>query len=919
MNLQLKKNYIYLFFLFFIQKNFPLIPIKGNISSGFSFNLFPKICIDNINKNIYVASNENLNNIGMWSISVFDKSRNRFSPIISNKARINGTKTDNPLYGNRIQGIELITFLFNNDIKLMPATFINNSNSINIISDYSFYFNNLMNISQTPSLSGFTNNPGQVINFKGAMNGFCAAVCDAGFNFTASGSNGNLYGFALSSKPIFRDGKTDFDIILTQKFKVQYDDTITALNIAGGSITLNPNHFCMYGDPTVNSVFIGVSGMGTTGIRAVTVENQELAPESTCGTDSIFATTTAGQNVFINNLSVSSISTGLSYLIINGGVGSNDDVKCKVYALPLTNITNNIRLANINQYPINVFNSIYPNRYAGSLFIQEATVPTDIYTGSDVNAQVGRGPLSVNIVNKFDINQIESFRDCIFALADYNGPEENVLGGLFYSQAILDSYGRIASWTPWQRKELIGENFLTQSFYADQGLNYTIINNSNGSSVLRTDWNTFGLWNESGTNYKKLPLNSTGIQGIIDIPIFHPAFNASIGTRPSFSIYVGYNTIIINQTSMNDILNPIKSDNVNIFSNGTANGFDTTNNYTSLAFYGGELSKAGALITAALAYTDTDSWLVAAGTGGVFILCNPDGSGFGVNSIGNYFANLNSNMYWIKLGNFKNVKKLVSNNNVLYIVSNENVNKIDLSSSNIKKSNFCKVNLLFDASVFNVQDNFSFSDGAFSSNIGIVATNIGLFRNSNNTSVNLNDLTNGLSWERIILPEGDIPPIQFFTISTSGYSDDWGVGTENTISGNIYLLGTSIGYHQSKIYRFAVSGSDNKVTNNTILPINNFFIKDVPSYYFNPEFESLSIIGDGASWYTHVICSLGLIYKSFIATFDPFIKSGYISDRAKINLVFTPNSMSTFIGPVRYISGLGIWAAGASSGMYGLW
>jgi hypothetical protein len=928
-----EKVYKYILFLilntiFFNFKNIKsIIPINGDLYQSFSFPILSSLLVDSLNKKIYIAASDTPPNEKSYpfGISVCNESSNNFKPILTKKAYYRDSLDENPLYGTGFNFIGQMNIINTFNARKAPIVVSKkNPDTLFLLNSLSPYLNEPIGLVSTDSLTDTLNNPGKILNFGPMLNAVSIMVCEESKNFNDINSNSVLYGYKISETARQNAGGIKINTKLEQSFKIPYDQNLDALKINNSNVSILSSNFSMLGDTLLNTTYIGITGTGLNGIRALTNLTQEIVTENACIGDKIIATNTPGQQVTINNLAKQQTSTDLTYLIIHGGNGNEEETKNTVYAIPLVNDNLSIsyqKLANINEKPNMRFSNKYPYIYIGNYFSEEALLPIDLYDGTNINAKVGRGPLQSDATHKFKINSIESYSDCIFVNAEYDELTNDGIGGLFYSQALFDEYGRIATWTPWQRKNLVG-NYSDISYVPYSASNVFIFKNFK-NTVFKNEWTSNGSWNLAINNiYESLPISKNGIQGIIDIPIFHPGLNPNIATKPSYIMYLGYNTVIIQQTSKNNNLIPINNIDKELSKNGSLSSIDLSKtNLGNIIFTGGELNNAGALITGALGFKNDDCWFFAGGSNGLFVLCKDDGSGCGAALLGDNFSGLTNDMSWKKICDFSNIIKIISNDGFLYVISKNNVSRLELNKENIlmnKSFPYTEIATLKDIPNPNNANYISFSDGIISSNMGILATSNGLLVTGKNGSVLNAKNSKNCNWELFKLPECDIPPMKLFAISKSGFNDDWSNGNYDEITGNIYLLCNNVALRQSKIYRFSSYGSNNGVTENSLNLLKNYFIKDVESYYFNPEFEILSIIGDGASWYTHTMTSLGLFFKGFISILNPFLKSGQVNQKDKLIMIYSPTPLSMYIGPVSYNSGTGLWLSCSQNGVYGL-
>ena len=146
--------------------------------------------------------------------------------------------------------------------------------------------------------------------------------------------------------------------------------------------------------------------------------------------------------VGVNHLRVMHTSTGKSYLIVNGGIRENPVHATapgnKVFALPLVDVNNPTdptqgKLADINN----------------PTFTTPAINPGDLLTDSDLDSQVGAGPLP--ILPDDTITDMVVVGDAVFISTNTT---QGIIAdpGIFYSQAQFDEAGTIYRWSPWSKR-----------------------------------------------------------------------------------------------------------------------------------------------------------------------------------------------------------------------------------------------------------------------------------------------------------------------------------------------------------------------------------------------------------------------------------------------------------------------------------
>ena len=249
----------------------------------------------------------------------------------------------------------------------------------------------------------------------------------------------------------------------------------------GSDIASIENSIVLHWDKRINRLFIGIRAVGgagaTDGVRGVVVarviygtgdeagvvsgiEFAGIAPNNIFSDQNkIVGGTGAGTMVSMYHLSTlytsntqSNISQlGLSYLIVNGDVGSSAQVKQRmVYALPLVCSGQEEVIGTIAKKNSSIVNRAstgdYPVRYS-HCFDEPAIVPEDLYRSDQSEDQniisVGNGP-AVGIVQDMHV-----VGDAVF-ISVAESLESGQAPGIFCSRAILDSSNAVIGWTNWR-------------------------------------------------------------------------------------------------------------------------------------------------------------------------------------------------------------------------------------------------------------------------------------------------------------------------------------------------------------------------------------------------------------------------------------------------------------------------------------
>ena len=176
------------------------------------------------------------------------------------------------------------------------------------------------------------------------------------------------------------------------------------------------------------------------------IEFKDIAPDSSFAlenTDSMVGVYSAIQrSLTIHKVRVLHASTGPSYLIINGGNGTLDEIAPHIYALPLVDLQDP---ADPDQGTLAAKNSPLTD----FRFTVPATTQAELPQDTEPAVQVGGGPLALSIGSQ--ISDIDVVGDTVY-VSIAASPSALSEGGILYSQALFDQDGKILRWTPWTQK-----------------------------------------------------------------------------------------------------------------------------------------------------------------------------------------------------------------------------------------------------------------------------------------------------------------------------------------------------------------------------------------------------------------------------------------------------------------------------------
>lgn len=928
-----------LLFIFLLTEARGVISFIGDKNPGFSFQLLPQLAIDPLGQKLYVASQEETSEkVARYSLSVFDIGHNQesstkvFLPLLTKNALVNNVLEANPLFGSGFSHLSLLmgTTL---EPKYYPVIVIKNNPQIFVLNKLNIFDGEKNRIIATDFLTDEIGNDGNIDSLATIANEILATVIQPGKTILDLDNHCLFYNFKLEERVIPLPQTRDYITMLSFKSPkiISLTNCLPCFQLFNENNTLSflSQKAITYGNKDINKFYLGCSAQGTDGVSAVSLIDQPILEDfSIISGNQIVATDQKNTPLFINNLSSLMTSTNLSYLLVHGGKNTFSDSVNSVFALPIINdpLYAVGTLANINQKPTLIFSEKPPYLYVTTVLREYPVTSNDLYSLDNPlrieEASVGQGKLEYNdgaTVFKLQITDLEGYRDSVFASAVYLNNDQQGIGGIFYSQALLDETGMIKNWTPWQRKDIVG-NLLTSRHIPTLGSSAGILFGLSSTPVLATLSSAGPFLNIGNPLWTDLPLNKTGIEQSIDISWQNPAigFNTSAPfLKPSYMIHVGWNTIILQQTARNNSLLPLYGNKLLICTNGNTENIEKkTSNTALVAFTGGTLNSAGSLVTATIGYNSIlkDSWLIAGGNSGLFILKNKEGKGFGEKLLQDNFSGINTALSWEKIGTYKNIKKVISLDQYLFILTKENLFRLTLDYQNIadqKPVTLATIFFLPGATNYS-----SFSDVLVSENACLLASSIGLFKNSTTSPIQSSQLIN---WSKIELPESnEAAPISFSVATKNGFAEGWAVGSANILTSNIFVTVSSLKKHYTKIYRLSCYGMSDEYNADNIFLLPNFFLKNIPTYFYNPGLELLTFLSDGATHLGHGVVGSTNLFRSFVGLFSPLLKQGPMNLKNEFNFFEFSSKINEFTGAPTFCSGNGFWMILTEDGVEGL-
>lgn len=639
------------------------------------------------------------------------------------------------------------------------------------------------------------------------------------------------------------------NLILEQKMTKGLNTTSPEVKISGGSNLVSLSAPILVADPAHDNVYIGLQGVGgaavTDGLQALvglkvskTYVGQkmtmsfslfDLIPQAALNVagDYIIAAVGASKQVSIFNQAVMQTTTHLPYLVVVGGAGDPANTQTTVYALPLVSQTG--RLASKTAVPVQQFSNTYPFVLKSRAFTTPVTTNADLYLQNDIRVQVGFGGAPGRITD-----MVVSGDAVFISVAETTGGLTQP--GIFYSQALFDSFGRIKHWTQWQRCSGLAEpvwglalDEYFGNFWAFTGQTADTIN-----TVKRTKWGqqTAGL----GALYNQFfPTDKGGAQGLLDFSETTPGFSTNAATRLAVTILTGYQQVLLAQTGISTLVGADNLFGPNralgqafVGADGTLRGFAPGT--FALACSGGALASLGAITAAAIVTDGTYGWFVVGGSGGIAVLANEDGTGFdAVAGLRSGFLGLAPTMRWIKLGTTTQVRKLMVGNGLLFALTNTTLERFALNPATVQIGSSARSTLLAQAGVLAGIQSSYFSDALISAPFGLLATSGGLVRVGNGADIATAADQVSVGWTVVPFNESVGPVSRLYGISRTGRDEN----LFDFYAGNVYFLNAFVGYHQTRLYRFTLDYGLGQVTNTTLQTLPDYFVKNTPTFYLN--------------------------------------------------------------------------------------
>ncbi len=880
-------KYIKRFFLLTISFGLEArIVIKGDSEAAqgksFSFNVLSSA---NAGSSFYVAQSSatdttSADSVRQYSISGYGTGNSFFLPLAPSKVTYNGVAdSDNPLIGQKI--LNLSTF------KSTPLVVCNDSPSdlYWISSPLASSTIQLSSIQGVKDAQGLTTSG--ILKTVGSKEVIFAGVKKSGGVFGEVGSGiALLYGGGISQiiqapavpnsstiKAVPLDGTQNFLVIGATPtlsgtvLDMCWDDALYRLYVVfqatGGAGVSDGAIGIAMGYP-LQSVIVDENGTKSNTIKLVL--QQWISKDFISSKQNIIGGLGSNTVASLSKVRVLHTTTGPSYLIVVGNSSSQNNTRT-VFSLPLvdrklsygrstawvTDFSHGALASKIINPGANLItfynNAFNPAFVTGRSFQLSPSRSTDLLVESDPEAKVGCGPTIGAI------QDIATYKDAVFVSTV---SDNNEVAGVFYSQALFDVYGAIKGWTPWKRVISALDNS-TQIFGIFFDSSQGRLSALQGSSSTQVDTVISSTWSNGyadgvlggtesngavGFNYllQDAFQLSGGILGLFDFPKNTLGFTTTLGQRTSLMIATGLKKIVLIETGQDNNLNCfiprtgnfLGTDN-KIFTNGSITSAPTSNTYL-ITMSGGAIDDIASITSAVICKETVNgygTYIVAGGTGGLAVL--RAGNGDGSADLQKSFNGLNG-FSWVRLGSYKNIRKLWVDGQNLYVLTMTTLDRIELSQ--LHENEITSYTIAEAQSLLGGKFP-SFSDLVISGDFGLIATSNGLYTTGIGGIISTATTKDQPLWRYYQLSEGPIAATRLSPFTTTNFGYD--VAKNNT-GGQIDVLAASVGQRLTSLYRLTVSDATGGVTSTTLQNLPDGILYGVSGPYVH--------LGDYKNYYT---------------------------------------------------------------------
>jgi hypothetical protein len=755
-----------------------------------------------------------------------------------------------------------------------------------------------------------------VPNAQGGFDGDGSGIALAWFQQIMQGKEGQSFFAwdvvdAVTGKSSFMDGK----LSTTGNRAASFSKDTPELFLGGPVSQLAPDvdlHF----DRDLGRLYIAThvraGGSSQAGARAVVVASiaqgklryHPIAPESAFnGADQIVGKRGIGSSTHTFKVRTLQTRTHLRYLIVVGGNGDDGSLDQKVYALPLVdNIASPEQhgtLASIKVPPVTLFGEHAPHRFRARVFAIPATKPDELYTMNSLPAMVGGQAVLPGTITELWIAGEAVCVSCV-----ENNSTDRIAGGIFISQPVFDTLGRIQGWTDWCRAGNTSTSLRGFAYDAAHGIFWQLPETQGSTDeVLRNEW-VDGNDPLSEFVMTYVSQEKGGIQGLQDIPYVTDGFTQDVDKRIAAQCYTAGAQVLFTQTGsqQNGLFKPYENfADTFVTVNGSFQGFQHASN---LICSGGVLAELGPLCASAVLSDGITGWLVVGGVGGVAVLADDAGIGWDAQQgLQTRFAGLSQNASFKKISTTPFVRKLIVQDGQLFVLSLGKLERFTISADALASQRVESV-VLAELTEDQKSSYASYSDLYITGPLALLATNFGLLRSGNGVDIRG---VGQVPWVAVPLKEsvGSLqsagPVTRLYSIKTS----------QPFAPENLYVLNACVGLNQALIYRLVISLTAGQVTDTSVQLFPDYLVQDTNSFFVNCGDYQNYVVTDGS-----LIALSRSSFRGrppFLQLLSPTLKSGE-NARARVPFLQLPERAET-IGLLTRSSVSGAWVVPGDFGV----
>lgn len=496
----------------------------------------------------------------------------------------------------------------------------------------------------------------------------------------------------------------------------------------------------------------------------------------------------AGEQVAIRHMSVTTTTTGLSYLLVARDNGAGQQT---VYAVPLVtqaaSADDNGKIAKFGSIKkkFQITGTWY--RQQGFDTVIDDAEEIDIAGAQNVlkRIQVGQGVVPVAAGSY--IKQLFSQGDCVY-IAIGNAYAVGTTPGLFKSQALFDKEGRIISWTPWQRIAGTDEKMLfAMQNSNDRRIAYVtegVAGSGTFDTVKQTVWSAKD--NKAQVFLEKvdeqLSNSIGGVQAMFGFSGQTSGFNNAGDPQLSLYVATGKNQVVVGQTGYQNAghFKPKSMGAGDLVALDAADGLDID------SIVAAEFGNDGIV---------GNNWLFLGGNKGLAVLAD---AGTGIGWAGGLatVADLTAAGQTCRsLGDFAFIKKLASDGAYLYILTLDALYRIALDPNKFKAVGADPLNAVEVVKAKDLNIHASLLDVIVDDELVLLGSTAGMYTIDDSGRPGAAGAIT-----KVEVPGGLSAVSRFVTLS-----DDAHVTRKFKAFSNLYVLTNDFGVEQSRINRFTIS------------------------------------------------------------------------------------------------------------------